>query len=280
MAGFTTLVSLEAVQQHQGDPDWAIVDCRTDLTDPSWGANTYRSSHIPGAVHADLETELSAPRTGRNGRHPLPAPQALAGVFSRWGITEGVQVVAYDDGLDFYAARLWWSLRYLGHTAAAVLDGGFAAWKAAGLPIVAGNETRSARTFHPRPRPGSLVDASRVLAVSRLLDARQPERYCGEIEPLDRVPGHIPGARNYEWRRSFGPDGRMLPRAALRANLERALDGVPPSEVVAYCGSGVSACSVLLAMSVAGLEGARLYPGSWSEWCSDPARAVATGEET
>jgi thiosulfate/3-mercaptopyruvate sulfurtransferase len=279
MANFTTLVTLEAVQQHLGQPDWAIVDCRTDLTDPDWGPSIYRQAHIPGAVHADLETDLSASRNGRNGRHPLPAPQHLADVFSRWGIDDSVQVVAYDDGPDFYAARLWWSLRYLGHSAAAVLDGGFAAWKSAGLPIVAGDETRSSRTYHQRPHPESLVEASRVLASTRLLDARQPERYRGEIEPLDRVPGHIPGARNYEWRRSFGPDGRMLPPAVLRANLERMLGGVPSSDTVVYCGSGVSACSVLLAMSVAGLEGARLYPGSWSEWCSDPSRPVATGDE-
>ncbi len=280
MAEFMTLVSLEAARQHVGDPDWAFVDCRTDLTDSGWGLRSYRQAHIPGAIHADLETDLSAPRTGRNGRHPLPSPEAMAAVFSRWGIDERVQVVAYDDGVDFFAARLWWSLHYLGHAAVAVLDGGFAAWLAAGLPVEAGDERRPGRTFQPRPNPECLVDASKVLTSPRLLDARQPERYRGEIEPLDRVPGHIPGARNYEWRLSFGVDGRMLAPAALRPSLERALDGVPPSEAVAYCGSGVSACSVLLALSVAGLEGARLYPGSWSEWCSDPARPVATGEES
>lgn len=279
MAEFMTLVSLQAARQHVGDPDWAFVDCRTDLTDSGWGLRSYRQAHIPGAIHADLETDLSAPRTGRNGRHPLPSPEAMAGVLSRWGIDERVQVVAYDDGMDFFAARLWWSLHYLGHTASAVLDGGFAAWPAAGLPIAVGDERRPGRTFQPRPNPECLVDVSKVLTPPRLLDARQPERYRGEIEPLDRVPGHIPGARNYEWRLSFGVDGRMLAPAALRANLERALDGVPPSEAVVYCGSGVSACSVLLALSVAGLEGSRLYPGSWSEWCSDPARPVATGEE-
>ncbi len=279
MAIFTTLVSLEATQSHLGDPDWAIIDCRTDLNDPGWGQRAYRQGHISGGVHADLETDLSAPRTGRNGRHPLPSAEALAAVFSRWGIDEHVQVVAYDDGVDFFAARLWWLLHYLGHAAAAVLDGGFAAWQATGLPIAVGDERRGARTFQARPDMGRLADASTVLAYPRILDARQPERYRGEIEPLDRVPGHIPGARNFEWRQSFGPDGRMLAPATLRHKLETALDGVSPSETVAYCGSGVSACSVLLALSVAGLEGARLYPGSWSEWCSDPARPIATGEE-
>lgn len=280
MAKFSTLVSVEATRSHLGDPDWAIIDCRTDLNDPGWGERVYRQAHIASAVHAALETDLSAPRTGRNGRHPLPKAEVLAGVLSRWGIDEDVQVVAYDEGVDFFAARLWWLLHYLGHAAAAVLDGGFAAWRAAGLPITAGEERRAARTFQPRPDPGRLIDASKVLSYPRILDARQPERYRGEIEPLDRVPGHIPGARNFEWRQSFGADGLMLPPAALRGKLETALDGVPSSQAVAYCGSGVSACSVLLALSVAGLEGARLYPGSWSEWCSDPARPVATGEES
>lgn len=279
MTEFTTLVSVEVAQRHRADPDWAIIDCRTDLTDTAWGERVYRQGHIPGAVHADLEADLSAPRTGRNGRHPLPGPEALADVFSRWGITEHVQVVAYDDGLDFFAARLWWSLHYMGHAAAAVLDGGYAAWQTAGLPVATGDEQRAPRTFQPRPDPSRTVDVSKLLTYPRLLDARQPERYRGEIEPLDRVPGHIPGARNYEWRQSFGADGRMLSPDALRDKLELALDGVPPSKAVAYCGSGVSACSVLLALSVAGLEGARLYPGSWSEWCSDPARPIATGDE-
>jgi len=279
MAKFTTLVSVQATQSHLGDPDWAIIDCRTDLTDTAWGERAYRQGHISGAVHADLEADLSAPRTGRNGRHPLPAPEALAEVFSRWGITEHVQVVAYDDGVDFFAARLWWLLHFMGHAPAAVLDGGFAAWQTAGFPVTTGDERRAPRTFQARPDYSRTVDMSKLLTYPRLLDARQPERYRGEIEPLDRVPGHIPGARNYEWRQSFAADGRMLPPDALRDKLELALDGVPPSKAVAYCGSGVSACSVLLALSVAGLEGARLYPGSWSEWCSDPARPIATGDE-
>ena len=264
---------------HLGDPAWAIVDCRTDLANPGWGRGAYRQSHIPGALHADLDHDLSAPRGGRNGRHPLPSPDDLAAVFSRWGIDAEVQVAAYDAGVDFFAARLWWSLRYLGHPHVRVLDGGFDAWQAAGLTTTAGKESRPVRRFIPRVHPEHMVQAADVLGAERLIDARAPERYRGEVEPLDRVPGHIPGARSYEWRRSLGADGCLLPAPALRAQLEGALSGVPPDQSIVYCGSGVSACHVLLAMAVAGLEGARLYPGSWSEWCADPSRPVATGDQ-
>ncbi len=273
------LIPPQELAAHLGDPEWAIIDCRTELANPSWGRGAYRQSHIPGALHADLEVELSAPPTGLNGRHPLPTPEDLGAVFSRWGIDAGVQVVAYDAGVDFFAARLWWSLRYLGHDLVRVLDGGFEAWQAAGLPTSAGEDTRPGRRFIPHARPESILLAPDVLGAARLLDARAPERYRGEVEPLDRVPGHIPGARSYEWRRSFGPDGRLLPASALRAQLEGALASVSPDRSAVYCGSGVSACHVLLAMAVAGLEGARLYPGSWSEWCADPSRPVATGDQ-
>jgi thiosulfate/3-mercaptopyruvate sulfurtransferase len=264
---------------HLGDPAWAIVDCQTDLTNPGWGRGAYLQSHIPGAVHADLETDLSAPLTGLNGRHPLPSPEDLASVFSRWGIDDKIEVVVYDAGMDFCAARLWWSLRYLGHPLVRVLDGGYAAWQAAGWPASAGEERRPTRRFVPQPQPRFIVPASQVLSAERLIDARAPERYRGEVEPLDRVAGHIPGARSYEWRRSLGPDGRLLPATALRAQLEGALAGAAPDQAVVYCGSGVSASHVLLAMAVAGLHGGRLYPGSWSEWCADPSRPVAIGDQ-
>ena len=274
------LIQVHDLEAHLGDPAWAIVDCRTDLANPGWGRGAYLQSHILGALHANLETDLSAPRTGLNGRHPLPSPEDLASVFSRWGIDDGVEVVAYDAGADFFSARLWWSLCYLGHTRVRVLDGGLAAWQAEGLPLSAGEERRPARRFIPRPQPGFIAPITEVLSARRLIDARAPERYRGEVEPLDRVAGHIPGARSYEWRRSLGPDGRLLPARALRAQLEGALAGAAPNQTVVYCGSGVSASHVLLAMAVAGLHGARLYPGSWSEWCADPARPVATGDQT
>jgi thiosulfate/3-mercaptopyruvate sulfurtransferase len=280
MSDRSPLIQLRELTAHLGDPAWAVVDCRTDLADPGWGRGAYLQSHIPGAVHADLETDLAAPRTGLNGRHPLPSPEHLAAVFSRWGINDGVEVVAYDAGADFFAARLWWSLRYLGHTRVYVLDGGFAAWQAERLPVSAGEDRRTPRQFIPRPQPGFITPITDVLSARRLIDARAPERFRGEVEPLDRVAGHIPGARSYEWRRSLGADGRLLPERALRAQLEGALAGVAPDQAVVYCGSGVSASHVLLAMAAAGLHGARLYPGSWSEWCSDPARPVATGDQT
>ena len=279
MSDHNPLITPEALAEHMGDAAWAIVDCRTDLTNPGWGRSTYLQAHIPGAVHAELDTDLSAARTGLNGRHPLPSPEDLAHVFSRWGIDNQVHVVAYDAGVDFFAARLWWSLRYLGHDHVHVLDGGYAFWQAAGLPTSAGEDSRPPRRFVARVRPDLMLAAPRVMESGRLLDARAPERYRGEVEPLDRVAGHIPGARSYEWRRSFGADGRLLPARALRAQLEGALAGASPDDTVVYCGSGVSAGHVLLAMAVAGLEGARLYPGSWSEWCADPTRPVATGDE-
>jgi thiosulfate/3-mercaptopyruvate sulfurtransferase len=273
------LIGLEDLRMHLGDQVWAIIDCRTDLTHPGCGRAAYLQAHIPSALHADLETDLAGPRTGLNGRHPLPSPADLATVFSRWGIDEDVQVVVYDAGADFFAARAWWSLRYLGHARARILDGGFAAWQAAGHPVSAGEDRRPARRFTPRPEPALVASLSDVPRAGRLLDARAPERFRGEIEPLDRVPGHIPGARSYEWRRSLGADGTLLPARALRAQLDGALDGATPEDTIVYCGSGVSACHVLLAMDVAGLPGARLYPGSWSEWCSDPSRPVATGDQ-
>ena len=273
------LIQLQELKAHLGDPALAVVDCRTDLTNPGWGRGAYLQAHITGAVHADLETDLSAPRTGLNGRHPLPSPEHLAAVFSRWGIEDEIEVVAYDAGADYCAARLWWSLRYLGHTRVRVLDGGYAAWEAEGLPVSAGEERRPARRFIPRPQPGFTAPAAEILGAARLIDGRAPERFRGEVEPFDRIAGHIPGARSYEWRRSLAADGRLLPARALRAQLEGALAGVSPDHAIVYCGSGLSSSHVLLAMAVAGLHGARLYPGSWSEWCSDPTRPVATGDQ-
>lgn len=279
MAEPSPLIQTDGLSGHLSDPAWAIVDCRADLANPSWGRGTYLQAHIPGAVHADLENDLSAPRTGLNGRHPMPSPDHLAAVFSRWGIDDQVEVVAYAAGDDFFAARLWWLLRYVGHQRVRVLDGGFAAWQVARLPITAGEEQRSPRSFLARPHPAMVTPIEEVLKARRLIDARTPERFRGEVEPLDRVAGHIPSARSFEWTRTLAADGRMLQARALRSQLEGALAGVPPEETVVYSGSGVSASHVLLAMEIAGLRGARLYPGSWSEWCADPLRPIATGDQ-
>ena len=217
--------------------------------------------------------------TGRNGRHPLPAPATLARTFGRLGIGEGIQVVAYDQDAGMFASRLWWMLRWMGHHAAAVLDGGFAKWRGEGKAIANGVEQRSAREFHGAPDGAMTVDAAGVAGMLgrsdwRLLDARAPERYRGEVEPIDKVAGHIPGALNHPYATNLTPDNTFLPPDELRATLTHALGGLPPGQTVCYCGSGVTACHNVLALEHAGLHGAKLYPGSWSEWSSDPSRPV------
>jgi len=279
---YTTLVDVPTLAAHATDPSLRIVDCRFDLGDPDAGAALYRREHLPGAVYAHLDTDLSGPRAPWTGRHPLPEPEALAATFGRLGIGAGVQVVAYDDSGGIYAARLWWLLRWLGHDAAAVLDGGLAAWRAAGQPLSAVSAAPAPRRFVAAPRAGAQLGADELAALLArdaclLLDARSAERFEGRVEPLDPRAGHVPGARNHHYARNLGADGRFLPTASLRASCERLLGARTPAAVVSMCGSGVTACHTLLALEVAGLPGARLYPGSWSEWCRDPARPVATG---
>lgn len=276
----TTLVSTSDLASHLGE--WVIVDCRFDLQQEHWGREQYRAAHIPGAVYAHLNDDLSGPRTGRNGRHPLPSLDALTTTLSRWGIDAHTQVVAYDQDSGMYASRLWWLLRFAGHTAAAVLDGGWAAWTREGRPARSGEEQRAASDFvlsqgeipvRIDEVATATGDPDRVL-----IDARAPERYEGRIEPLDRVPGHIPTALNHFFKTNLTDQGTMLPPDVLREQFSRALGTHDPSQVVMYCGSGVTACQNLLAMEHAGLSGARLYPGSWSEWSSDPSRPIETGE--
>jgi thiosulfate/3-mercaptopyruvate sulfurtransferase len=281
---YTTLVDTGTLSQHLTDPLWAIVDCRFMLADSAWGGREYLAGHIPGAVYAHLESDLSGPVSGHNGRHPLPDPVALQRTFGRLGIGKGVQVVAYDQDNGMFASRLWWLLRWLGHEAAAVLDGGFAKWIAEARPAAAGQETRPARSFAGVPHREMTVDAVEVERLrkdpgARLIDVRAPERYRGEIEPIDRVPGHIPGAVNDHFMQNVDDRGLFRGSDALRARLTAALGGVAPDNAVCYCGSGVTACNTLLALELAGLHGVRLYPGSWSEWASDPSRPVATAAD-
>ena len=278
---FTTLISTAALALHLDDPAFAIVDCRMKLDDESWGAREHEAGHIPGAVYADLNRDLSAPQTGTNGRHPLPDPAVLATRFGQLGISSGVQVVAYDQDNGMFASRLWWLLRWLGHDAVAVLDGGLAKWRGEGRPVVGGATRRDARAFTAAPRSDMRVDVATVAQRAgsrewRLVDARAPERFRGEVEPLDRVPGHIPGAVNHFFQSNVD-NGVFKTPEQLRESFARTLAGTPPNRVVCYCGSGVTACHNLLAMEHAGLSGAQLYVGSWSEWSSDPARPVATG---
>jgi thiosulfate/3-mercaptopyruvate sulfurtransferase len=274
-----TLIDTAALAAHLSDPSFVIVDCRYDLRDEAWGAAQYRRAHIPGAVFAHLGRDLAGEKSGRNGRHPLPDPETFARTLGRLGVDIHAQVIAYDQTDGSFASRLWWMVRWMGHDAAAVLDGGFARWLAEGRPTRSGDETRKGCRFVGSPRREMTIDVNEVKASlgSRgvlLVDARAPERYRGEVEPLDAVAGHIPGAVNYHFKRNVAGDGRLKSADELRRQLLGALGGIEPAEVVCYCGSGITACHNLLAFEQAGLGGARLYAGSWSEWSSDPTRPV------
>jgi len=278
-ARFTTLISAAELAPHVADPDWLVVDCRFELGKPDSGERAYAAGHVPHAIYAHLDRDLAAPITPRTGRHPLPQPEKFAATLAGWGVTPATQVVAYDADNSAYAARLWWLLRWVGHDAVAVLDGGFAKWIAEGRETRRGREQPAPREFRGAPRRDMTVDANGVASLMgqpgwRLVDARAPERYRGETEPLDKLPGHIPGAANHFFQTNVDPNGVFLTPEQLRAHLSGALGGVSPDHVVAYCGSGVTACHNLLAMEHAGLGGARLYPGSWSEWSADPKRPV------
>jgi thiosulfate/3-mercaptopyruvate sulfurtransferase len=277
-----TLIEAEALASLLGDARLRVFDCRFDLARPAYGRTAYNDEHLPGAIFADLNTDLSAPATATSGRHPLPAPEEFAARLRAWGVNADSRVVAYDDNNGAYAARLWWMLRWLGHDDVAVLDGGMRRWLQLGLPLNEEVPAPAPGNFIARPRPGMAVAAADVLSAStnpavRILDARAPERYRGEVEPIDKVAGHVPGARNHPFGMSLDSQGRFLPPQALRNALAASLDGVEPGSAIVYCGSGVTACHVLLALEHAGLTGARLYPGSWSEWSRDPSRPVATG---
>jgi thiosulfate/3-mercaptopyruvate sulfurtransferase len=275
-----TLVSTELLDAHLAT--WAIVDCRFDLQNEEWGRAEYRAGHIPGAVYASLNDDLSAPRSGTNGRHPLPSVDALAATMSALGIDRTTQVVVYDQDSGLYASRLWWSLRYLGHDAVALLDGGWAKWVREERPVRSGDESRPAAVFEAAPRAGMRLGVGEVIARAAeartlLVDARGPDRFEGRSETIDPVAGHIPGAVNHFYKWNVTGEGTMLPAEALRETFQALLGGRRPEDVVMYCGSGVSACHNLLAMEHAGLTGTSLYPGSWSEWSSDPARPIETG---
>jgi thiosulfate/3-mercaptopyruvate sulfurtransferase len=264
---------------------WAILDCRFDLSRPQWGASAYVDGHLPNALYAHLERDLSGPVSPASGRHPLPTIAWLAETFGRWGIDEDVQVVAYDQGNGAYAARLWWLLRWAGHSQVAVLNGGFAAWQQAGLPIDTAPGSRGPRTFVPQPTEDQVVSAAElerllsdgVLASgqSMLVDARAADRFAGNNETIDPVAGHIPGAHNHPFTRNVDAQGRFLPANELRDRWEATLGGHSAQHAIAMCGSGVTACHNLLALEIAGLSGSRLYAGSWSEWIREPTRPVA-----
>lgn len=277
------LVDTAELAEHLGDPALVIVDVRHDFANPARGGeDAYAQAHVPGAVFAHVDRDLSAPTTGSNGRHPLPTPEAAAAVFGRLGIDATRQVVAYDQDNGMFASRLWWMLRWLGHDRVAVLDGGFAKWLREGRPVSAERRVAEPRKFVPG-RVRATVNATGIAAsLPRhdllLLDARAAERYRGEVEPYDRVAGHIPGALNRPYTRNVAADGTLRPARELRSEFDAMLHGRSADDLVHYCGSGVSACHNVLAMAVAGYPLTRLYPGSWSEWSADPRRPVAKGQ--
>ena len=277
-----TLISAEhllALQASGHAP--VIVDASFDLADVEAGRSAWRAGHVPGAVYLHLDHDLSGPKTGRNGRHPLPDRRAFAAVLGRVGVTPETPVVTLDRQGGVYAARLWWMLRWMGHADAAVLDGGPAAWVRAGGALVTEEATRLPVPPYPERAPLTVqIEAAELaprLGNVRVIDARAPERFRGEVEPLDAVAGHIPGAHNRFHRNNLDADGRFKPAAQLRAEFDILLGGDAGAAVAHQCGSGVTACHNLLAMEHAGLPGSALYPGSWSEWSADPARPIARG---
>lgn len=279
---YTTLIQPAELARIAGDENVAIIDCRHDLARPQWSDEAYAAGHIPGAVQAHLDRDLSSPIGPQTGRHPLPDVAKLAETLGRWGIDASVQVVAYDQGNGAYGARAWWLLRWLGHEKVAVLDGGLAAWQEAGLPLSREPATRKQRTFTPHIKDGAFVTAAQLqqaLASNSiaLIDARGADRFAGQNETIDPVAGHIPGATNRPFAKNLDARSRFLPAAELRHQWTEHLGKRSPTEVVAMCGSGVTACHNLLALEIAGLQGGKLYAGSWSEWIRDPNRPVAKG---
>jgi len=279
-----TLISAADLAARLEAPDVRVFDVRHDLSNHAAGRQAYDAGHIPGARYLDHETELAAARSGKNGRHPLPSRAAFGALMAAHGVTPRTLVVAYDASGGMYAAHLWWMLRWLGHDQVAVLDGGWQGWTAAGLPTTteAVAAVRAGEPVEPGPSLAGSVDAQAVLDnISRpaftVIDARAANRYRGEVEPMDPVAGHIPGALNRPNGENLQADGRFKPAAQLREEFASLLDGRDPAAIVHQCGSGITACHNLLSMEIAGLSGSRLYPGSWSEWCSDPSRPVAKG---
>lgn len=282
---YTTLITADEVRRHLDELDWAVVDCQFSLSEPALGHQQYLAGHVAGAVYADLNVDLSAPVVpGRTGRHPLPEPATFKRKLGKWGIGPGVQVVAYDASGAGNAARLWWLLRWLGHDAVAVMDGGWQAWQAIGGPVRGGEESRPPREFVGAPRAAWVLTADEVGARRTdpdylIVDSRTRERYRGEQEPIDPVAGRIPGAVCAPYVENLDSAGRFLSPEALRARFGALLGETPPERAVFYCGSGVTAAHNLLALAHAGLGDGRLYAGSWSEWITDPQRPIGRGEE-
>ena len=277
---YTTMITTDELADRLSDPSLALFDVRHDLMQAErWGADEYQKAHIPGASFFHVDNDLSGAKNGVNGRHPLPTPEAVAALFSRVGIDSTKQVIAYDQNTGVFASRLWWMLRWLGHESVAVLDGGFAKWSREGRAVTSESSEPTAATFVVKNVAPTVNSVGVESSISRhtllLVDARAPERFRGEVEPIDPVAGHIPGAVNRPASLNVTANGVFKPASALRTEYQALLGGRPHSDVVHYCGSGVTACHNILAMQIAGLPSTRLYPGSWSEWISNPTRPIA-----
>lgn len=279
---YSTIITTAELAPHLNDPHWVIFDCRFTLTDPEAGQHAYALGHIPGARYADLNKDLAGPVTATSGRHPLPAPKELAEKLGRWGVDKTKQVVVYDASFGAMAARLWWLLHWLGHKSVAVLDGDLRRWERESRPITSELPDIVPTQFHPTLHEDLWVDGGHIERMvidnaGLLIDARSEERFNGEVEPLDTAAGHVPGAINAPFEDNLEMDGTFLSREALGERYRALLGEKHPRSVVHMCGSGVTACHNLLAMEHAGLRGARLYAGSWSEWIRDPNHPIETG---
>jgi len=276
---YKTIISVDDLRCYEDRENLRVVDCRYDLGDISAGYRAYLGSHIEGAVYADILDDLSGEAVTDHGRHPLPTADKLRKVFSSLGIDKDKQVVVYDDSSSAFAARLWWLLRYMGHDEVAVLDGGWQAWRSADLAVDTGEGKSTFASFKGEPRSKWLVTIDNVTVSPLLVDSRDAARYRGEAESIDPVAGHIPGAVNHCWKDNLSEDGLFLDSRQLRRQISQIYAETPAEQVVFYCGSGVTACHNLLAVAHAGLPAARLYAGSWSEWCRETGRPIATGSE-
>lgn len=280
---YRTLIDGATLARNLDATDWRIFDVRHDLVTPAIGRQQYSEGHIPGARFVDLDRELSGDKTGANGRHPLPDADTFMATLGEWGIRPGQQIVVYDASGGTYAARLWWMLRWMGHYSVAVLDGGFPKWEKEGRPITAEVPHYAPSEYRGAPRTMHVdvgfVAANLGKSEVTVIDARAAGRYAGVGETIDPVGGHIPGALNRPYNENLGKDGCFKPPETLAKEFAELLGNRAPKQIVHQCGSGVSACNNILAMEIAGLAGSRLYPGSWSEWCADPARPVAMGSD-
>lgn len=274
---YTTLIDCGSLLDAYENPDWLIFDTRYDLADKDAGKQAYLEGHIPGAIYVDLNDDLSRPPATNKGRHPLPGEDAMNELFSELGIQPESQVIIYDSVSGAFAARLWWMLKHMQHEHVAVLDGGWQAWVNAGGAVDSSNEVRKQSVFKKSSKTQDVISINQVLNARLLIDSREPVRYRGESEPIDKAAGHIPGALNRFFKENLSENGCFKEKSALKQEFEQVLGNTSAEEAVFYCGSGVTACHNLLAAVHAGLAMPKLYAGSWSEWSSDPANPVATG---